>query len=268
MPRRADGVEGAGPRDGHTGSVPGARVRAQQSPPEPSGGWAGVTPVASDRQSGVSRVFVIWGVRVLGVVLGTGCFHCPQCGVDAAYRRVQPRRWGTLFFVPVVPLRRLEAHVECARCGTAFRDTVLDEPTTQLFEHQVGLANRAAVAHLVATSGVAAPALRDPAVALLASSAGVAPTYDRAALAQDVVAFADLDVALAYLRPLARTMTTEGREELLRRLLTFADQHDRTADRSALVAGYAAAVGLSAAHAVGIAATVRGADGSHPGGTA
>ncbi|WP_258725170.1 zinc ribbon domain-containing protein [Cellulomonas sp. NS3] len=213
-------------------------------------------------------MFVIWGMRVLNAVLGTGQFHCPQCGVDAEYRRVQPRQWFTFFFVPVIPLRRLEPHVECTRCGTAFRDAVLGEPTTQLFEHQVGLANRAAVAHLVAVSGAAGPALRDLAVALLATSAGVSPAYDHAALAQDVAAFADPDVTLAYLRPLAHTMTTEGREEFLRRVLTFADRHDRTADRSALVAGYAAAVGLSAAHAVGIAATARRADDPQPGGAA
>ncbi|GEA87227.1 hypothetical protein Q760_10120 [Cellulomonas cellasea DSM 20118] len=216
----------------------------------------------------MSTVFLIWGMRVLNAVLGTGQFHCPRCGVDAEYRRVQPRQWFTFFFLPVVPLRRLEPHVECTQCGTAFRDAVLAEPTTQLFEYQVGLANRAAVAHLVASSGAPGPVLREPAVALLASSAGVAPTYDAAALAQDVAAFADPDVALAYLRPLAQTMTTEGREEFLRRVLTFADRHDRTADRSALLAGYAAALGLSAAHAAGIAATVRRADGSHPGGAA
>ncbi|MGW6128930.1 zinc ribbon domain-containing protein [Cellulomonas sp. NPDC055163] len=213
-------------------------------------------------------MFVIWGMRVLNAVLGTGQFHCPQCGVDAEYRRVQPRQWFTFFFIPVIPLRRLQSHVECTRCGTAFRDAVLGEPTTQLFEYQVGLANRAAVAHLVAASGPAGAALHGPAVALLASSAGVSSSYDRAALEGDVVAFADPGVTLAFLRPLAPTMTTEGREEFLRRVLTLADQHDRATDRSALVAGYAAALGLSAAHAAGIAATVRRADDAQPGGPA
>lgn len=213
-------------------------------------------------------MFVIWGMRVLNAVLGTGLFHCPQCGADAEYRRVQPRQWFTFFFIPVIPLRRLETHVECTQCGTAFREAVLGEPTTQLFEYQVGLANRAAVAHLVAVSGASGAALRDPAVALLASSAGVAPSYDHAALAQDVAAFADPAVALAYLRPLAQTMTIEGREEFLRRVLTFADRYDRTADRSALVGGYATALGLSAAHAAGIAATARRADDPQPGGAA
>lgn len=213
-------------------------------------------------------MFVIWGMRVLNAVLGTGQFHCPQCGADAEYRRVQPRQWFTFFFIPVIPLRRLETHVECAHCGTAFREAVLGEPTTQLFEYQVGLANRAAVAHLVATSSAPGGVLRDSAVALLASSAGVVPTYDHAALQQDVTAFAAPDVATAYLRPLALTMTVEGREEFLRRVLTFADQHDRPGDRAALVDAYAAALGLSPAHAAGIAATVRRADGSHPGGAA
>lgn len=212
-------------------------------------------------------MFVIWGMRVLKHVLGTGQFHCPSCGGDTEYRHVHPRRWFTFFFIPVIPLNRLERFVECTRCGTAYREAVLGEPTTQLFEYQVGLAHRAAAAHLVATSDTG-QAERDVVVAHLASAAGVERAYDADALARDTAAFADPAAAIAYVRPLATSMTIEGREEFLRRAATLGGRLDPTGHRSATVKAYGDALGLSPAHTAGILATLTRQDDAHPGGAA
>lgn len=209
-------------------------------------------------------MLLIWGMRVLRAVLGTGEFHCPQCGGDTTYQRIQPRQWFTLFFIPVIPLKRFDTHVECTRCGTAYLEEVLSAPTTRLFEYQVGLAHRAAVTHLLAGSSAPSAQTAGAAVSLLSSCAGVARTYDAGELAKDVASFASADVAIDYVRPLALTMTLEGREEFLRRIMTFAAQMEPVSDRSETFERYANALGLSPAHAAGIAATL--STGSRPGG--
>jgi len=98
-------------------------------------------------------MFLIWGWRALNSVLSTGTFHCPYCAGDAAYRLMRSRRWFTVFFLPVIPLEVLDSFVECDHCGHAFVEAVLTRQTTQQLQHEVMLARRAAIAHLVAASG-------------------------------------------------------------------------------------------------------------------
>lgn len=64
-----------------------------------------------------------WKVRWKGV--GGGTFHCPVEGGARAYDLVEGRRWFTLFFVPVVPLKVLGRQVRCGTCGTVFDPSIL-----------------------------------------------------------------------------------------------------------------------------------------------
>jgi hypothetical protein len=119
-------------------------------------------------------MFLVWGWRALNAVLGTGQFHCPNCAADTQYRHIRPRRWFTLFFIPVIPLNFLESYIECTRCSRAYREEVLRQPTTGQLQHEFGLANRAAIAHLVSLVPQPGAAVADRASQAIAGSFGVA----------------------------------------------------------------------------------------------
>jgi hypothetical protein len=196
-------------------------------------------------------MLVIWGFRVLNAVLGTGLFHCPSCDLDTQYRHLQPRRWFTLFFIPIIPLGRLDPHVECTRCKGTFYERVLQRPTLQQFEHQVGLAHRAAIAHLASLA-------RQPRPAVTALALRSLTSYGEQALATDISAFATESAAAEPIRPLATYMSVDGREAFLRRVIGFAVQlgDEPTPPINEALTEYSALVGLSPTHADGIRRSV------------
>lgn len=196
---------------------------------------------------------IIFGWRALKKVLATGEFFCPKCGCDTPYRHLALRRWFTLFFLPVIPLDRLGTAVECTRCRTAFTEAVLGTPTMQIMEYQLGLANRAAMAHLFSLARPASDDDAEAALGVLRAAPGVRPDYGRAELDTDSRAFADLAVAVGYVRPLAQIMTVEGREAFVRRLILVVDAlPHRTAEMDPAIDGVASALGLTHAHLAGI----------------
>jgi zinc-ribbon family len=77
-----------------------------------------------------ANLLIIWGFRVFFHTIGAGAFHCPRCGGDRQYRRRAGRYFFTLFFIPVIPLKRTGEDVQCATCRTRFAPSVLSVPTT------------------------------------------------------------------------------------------------------------------------------------------
>lgn len=208
-------------------------------------------------------MFIIWGWRAVKAAIGTGQFFCPQCQQDTTYRHVAPRMWFTLFFLPIIPLKALDPFVECTRCSGAFVEAVLASPTAAVFEHHLGLANRAMVAHLTSMAQPLDGSVEAVALGALASAAGVPADYDRQNLHRDVQAFARPDAAAEYVRPLAQQMTVEGREELLRRVIVLADQLPSRVDvMPQAIDAFAEALGITPAHLAGIRATALRAPGT------
>ncbi|MFC5180895.1 zinc-ribbon domain-containing protein [Actinomadura harenae] len=97
-------------------------------------------------------MLLVFGFSVFFRATGEGIFHCPRCGGDRAYRRRAARRWLTLFFLPVLPLRRLGEVVECRVCRTRFAVSALRTPTAQQLAAALPAGMRAA-AGLVLRSG-------------------------------------------------------------------------------------------------------------------
>jgi len=114
-------------------------------------------------------------------------FHCQRCGGDREYRHRSGRRWFTLFFIPVIPLKHVGDHVQCTICGTRYRMDVLSLPTTAQMQEALPAGMRAAaIAMLRAGGGSSASARRRAMDAI--KGAGVVG-YD------DVALDADLSVA-------------------------------------------------------------------------
>lgn len=199
-------------------------------------------------------MILIWGWRSLLKVLGVGEFHCPRCQQDRAYRLVRPRRWFTVFFIPVIPLQWGETFVECQVCRGAFRESILAAPTNQQFGYMLSLGARSMYARVVAVGFPQSEVMIDRAVAALRPVVG--DGYNEANLVADREAFEGHALA-EYLSPLGGNMALQGRETLLSGLVAFAHSDGPPPQAvDAVVAEAASALQLTAVHLAGIVATV------------
>lgn len=69
---------------------------------------------------------IIFGTR--GVTYGSdgGQFFCPDCEGKESYKHKKVRRFFTLYFIPVIPLDLLGEYVECQRCASTYKTSILD----------------------------------------------------------------------------------------------------------------------------------------------
>jgi hypothetical protein len=193
-------------------------------------------------------VLVIFGFRVRGSTVGSGTFFCPSCGGDRPYVHKKARRWFTIFFVPLIPLKEVGEYVECQRCKTTYKPSVLSLPTTSGLQTMLVSATREALTWLLRTSESASGT--GTALEVLTQTAG--SPWRPADLETDL---AGLDVAPLpeHLRQLAGMLNEHGREHFLANCVRVAaadgvvDEKERhVLDQMAL------SLGLSPAHSRGI----------------
>ncbi len=75
------------------------------------------------------RMFFIWGTKGRITVLDTGFFQCPGCNQAQQYAIKQVRRWFTLYFIPLIPLRIVGTYIECQHCSSSFNHELLHKRT-------------------------------------------------------------------------------------------------------------------------------------------
>jgi hypothetical protein len=203
-------------------------------------------------------MLIIWGWRSLLKVLGVGEFHCPRCQADVSYRHVRPRRWFTLFFIPVIPLRWGDPFVECGRCGSAYHEQVLRNPTNRQLAGMLALGARAMYAAVLVAGGPCDDLTLDRAVASLHRYTG--DGYTRTDLAADLTSLPGSDPG-SVLGSLAEVTSLQGREQLVTGLVRFAHGVDRWSPTvEAVIGDCAAGLGITAAHLAGIMLTAAHAD--------
>jgi hypothetical protein len=71
---------------------------------------------------------IIWGFRVIYRMLSQGTFFCPQENADREYKLKSAQRFFTLFFIPLIPLKKLGTVVVCETCKSKFDPAVLAQP--------------------------------------------------------------------------------------------------------------------------------------------
>ena len=98
--------------------------------------------------------FIIWGSRGITSTKGGGKFRCPQCG-PCHYTHKVVRRYFTLYWIPLFPLRTAVEYVECAICGEMYTEDVLShDPAEQIaFVSQYDNAARRLMALMVLADG-------------------------------------------------------------------------------------------------------------------
>src|SRR5262245_2557271 len=80
-------------------------------------------------------MFIIWGWKGRPESIGNGNFFCPACQEETSYDHQQIRTWGTLFFIPVIPMAAGQRYVQCRQCQGTFVEAILnlsDRPSSFL----------------------------------------------------------------------------------------------------------------------------------------
>jgi hypothetical protein len=71
-------------------------------------------------------MFVIWGWGSWPETLSQGNFFCPGCQRETPYDHRQMRTWGTIFFIPLIPMAAGQRFVQCRQCQGTFIEDVLN----------------------------------------------------------------------------------------------------------------------------------------------
>ncbi len=192
------------------------------------------------------------GARFYFKTTGHGTAHCERCGGDRPYRRCTGRRWFQVLFIPVIPLDRIDEHVQCRICRTRYRSEVLSIPTSAAMLEALPAGALAAVMIMLRAGDAASPAARSRAIDIV-QAAGLAG-YDDAALTTDLARADGRGKASAEaLATLAIQLTMPAPEWFLADAVRvgLADGPLTDSERSA-ARQIAARVGLTAAQAHGV----------------
>lgn len=188
---------------------------------------------------------IIWGWRVRQKVIGSGVFFCPREGGDRHYEHKQARRWFTIFFIPLIPLKELGDFVECTSCKNTYYTDVLEGKTASEIEDVSTLAIRHIVVAMLLADGVVDAREREAAITVVGRFAS--HDYGPAYLDADLANLRSADLT-DYLEELGAVLNEHGRENVLTAAVYLAGA-DGVIDRAE----------LAVAREVGKALTMSGA---------
>ncbi|HEY7072072.1 MAG TPA: hypothetical protein VH479_18235 [Acidimicrobiales bacterium] len=193
-------------------------------------------------------MLLIWGWRTRFKIVANGLFHCPSCGADRHFARKQARRWFTVFFLPLIPLKVLGEFVECQTCKKGYDERILQMPTSAALTEHLVAATREGVVQLLRVDD--SPSGRAAALIALSQVSGVA--WSDEILASDLVSL-DVTHLPHRLRQLGEVMNEHGKEGFLASLANIAAGGGVIAapSRQTLDA-MAADLGMTPAHARGV----------------
>lgn len=76
-------------------------------------------------------MLLLFGITTRTKTLGSGTFYCRNEGGERSYLLLEARRWFTLFFIPVIPLKVLGELVQCSSCGAQYDPAFLRQAPTR-----------------------------------------------------------------------------------------------------------------------------------------
>ena len=198
---------------------------------------------------------IIFGWTSLRHVKEKGAFYCPQCAAHQDYKLRAPRRWFTLYFIPVIPLDEHGRYVECNACKQTFVENVRDyDPVKQheAFLSEVEKAARHAMLKMALADGHADEAELVEIAVHYKSITGKDVTLEELK-AQLGSAAADQRSVAEYLATAAGMLNDRGKELVMRALLAVAladDNFDQSERDLAIECGKA--LMMSRAHVLGL----------------
>lgn len=193
-------------------------------------------------------MLLIWGLRTIFKKLGVGTFACPSCGADRPYTHKEARRWFTLFFIPIIPMKVLGEVVECDVCHGTFKPQVLNAPTASHLEEQLLAVAREGVVLVLGPAPT--PAARTEALDLLSSFAG--REWSAADLDRDLASLEATHLP-ARLAMLSTVLSEQGKERLVAGFARIAATGGvLSPDQRARIEQIAGGIGMTAAHTRGV----------------
>lgn len=197
-------------------------------------------------------MLIIWGFKTLFKTIGEGQFHCPSCRADRQYHLRQARRWFTIFWIPIIPLKVAGEIIECGTCKKKYNKQVLDMPTSAETATSIGFARRAIAAHMVVVSDNTTVA-REAAVAMMREN-GMAE-YDLAQLDIDRET-SDWERVQSWAKHLGAALSPAGAEQMLLSAARVAAADEQITDNEReVINGLGASFGLTPVHIEGIIAS-------------
>ena len=192
------------------------------------------------------------GLRFYFRTTGRGVFHCQRCGGDRRYRRCVGRRWFHILRIPLIPLDRVDEHVQCRGCRTRYRVEVLAIPTMVEMQEALPAGALAAVTTMLRAGDPTSHAARHRAIDVL-TAAGL-PGYDDSALTVALaVGEGRISDIAAPLGRLAIQLTTPAPEwfltDAVRVGLADGPLSDEEREAARLIASH---LGMTAAQAQGV----------------
>lgn len=192
-------------------------------------------------------MLLIFGLTVRGRPMEAGRFHCPNEGGDRTYTLREMRRYFTVFFLPLVPVKSLGHVVECDSCHAQYGEITLRMPTSKTIEQRIEVGARSLLGAIAASDSH----LEDAAVRELEVFLG-SPTH----CASDLASLGRIQTEGQRTEALAEAgalLDPVGRESLLMAAARASVVDGRIGDRQrSLITAAGTALGMTAAHIEGV----------------
>ena len=187
---------------------------------------------------------IVIGTMGIPFTRGKGTFYCPRCRTDVAYRERHVRRFLTLYFIPLVPLDKMEEYVECGQCKNRFPREALShtrERAALTFQSYV----RHTLALLAASDADITLAEITTFQDLVRRLTGAAPTTDE--VTQELVAAQSArQMPSWYLRTIGGWLNQEEKKTLVQfAFLMATSSGEISTARSSTLAQFPSALGIT-----------------------
>ncbi|MDQ3334481.1 MAG: TerB family tellurite resistance protein [Myxococcota bacterium] len=198
---------------------------------------------------------IIFGTR--GVTYGSegGQFFCPDCEGKESYRHRRVRRFFTLYFIPLIPLDLLGEYIECQRCTSTYKISILDfdpQKSADAEEAEFQKAMRRVLVMMMLADGV----IEDTEIEAIQTILGKLEDREvpRSEVEAEITRAQSEQTSIeTYCRGMAGYLNDSGREMVVKAaiLVAGADGKFEESERDAL-ASIATALNMSRAHFSGI----------------
>ena len=190
---------------------------------------------------------IIWGSYVMKKTLKKGDFHCPNCKNQRPYYHFLPRKWGHLYWIPLIPMESFDSYVECGKCNNKYRDVVLQyDPIGDKKKADASLCKLIGQTMVLIATSSNQPPTPDKVAATMTQLLGIEP---EPMVLADSLRVVDRQTALEHIRQNSAGLTTAGKETLFCNAMSGLALSDATWSNASEIG---ASLGLTPAHVEGI----------------
>jgi tellurite resistance protein len=181
---------------------------------------------------------IIFGAKVVTSTHARGTFYCPGCDRDGVeYKHQRCRRFVTLYYLPLVPLKTVGEYIECQVCQNTYQLAVLTATAAEhrAFEAEFQLVIKRVMILMLLADGVVADAELEVVRKIYLRLSEVDLSIE--ALRKEVEAAREgVSDVLVYLERLGPVLNARGKELVIKSafLVAAADEQFQAKERQLL----------------------------------